>query len=462
MHIVQKLQQGFREFEVPADLVLADGETLRCVEILRVLPGKRAVMKAQWQGRSVLVKLILNTAPGRRDLRRELAGYHALKTAETSTPELLLTTRSDNGSHVLVFEFLEQAQSLGDLWRDDPLRRLVLGTSGLDLIARLHQKGCCHLDLHLDNFLLANEQLYVIDAASVERRSSAEYGNWQRENLALFLVQFAPLWRKTLMDLLAAHYAAAAADPELEEAVSRAWQRRKSRYLKKCFRESSEFSTQTSWRKVAVWKRARHSDDLVSFLQNPDAWIEKGELLKDGNSATVVRVSMNGQAVVIKRNNIKNLRHRWRRFLRPTRSHTNWRNAHLLKISGIATPEPIAFVEKRRGPFRLRGYYVCAFNSFPPASEKYASQQPTKQELAWFEELFTGMRLARLYHSDLKASNLLVADKEIVLVDLDSMKECAAKANMDALLQKDRDRFLKNWNDKPEQRKLFSGIFSKA
>ena len=164
---------------------------------------------------------------------------------------------------------------------------------------------------------------------------------------------------------------------------------------------------------MAVWKRARHSTDLLSFLQNPDAWVAKGAMLKDSNSATVVRVLMDGRPVVIKRNNIKNLRHWWRRCLRPTRSHVNWRNAHLLKISGITTPEPIAFTERRVGLFRLRGYYVCAFNDFPSAAQRYASQKPTARELAWFGELFTGLHLAQLYHGDLKASNFLVTDKGI-------------------------------------------------
>ena len=182
-------------------------------------------------------------------------------------------------------------------------------------------------------------------------------------------------------------------------------------------------------------------------------------MLKDGNSATVVRVLMDGRPVVIKRNNIKNLRHWWRRCLRPTRSHVNWRNAHLLKISGITTPEPIAFTERRVGLFRLRGYYVCAFNDFPSAAQRYASQKPTARELAWFGELFTGLHLAQLYHGDLKASNFLVTDKGIALIDIDSMRE-AKGWSMNALKQKDRERFLKNWDDRPELQKLFSDVLN--
>ena len=462
MSIVEQLRRGRRELEMPAEIRLAGGESLRCTRILRLLPGKRAVMAAQWKGRSVLAKLMPDTASGRRNMRRELAGYRLLKDAEIMTPDLLLAGRCDGRGHILLFEFLQEAQRLGELWRNHAGRRLDIAAASVRLIASLHRQGCRHTDPHFDNFLLAGGQPVVVDVASVERRPRTEYGAWQRQNLAYFLAQFAPLQRKMFLDSLAVNYAQAAADDKLDHAIGKAWRRRKSRYLKKCFRECSDFSTHTSWRRVSVWKRAEQCDDLASFLQDPDAWVNKGERLKDGNSATVVRLSLGGRFVVIKRNNIKHIGHCLQRCLRATRSRINWRNAHLLQFNGIATPEPIAFMETRWGPFRLRGYYVCAFNEFPSAAKKYSLQQPTAQELAWFEELFTAMRMARIYHGDLKASNLFVTDKGISLVDLDSMKECSAKTNMRGLLQKDRRRFLDNWKDKPEQLKVFAGIFSES
>ena len=479
MSIVKQLQQGHREFSLPATLRLANGDTLRCTHLLRVLPGKRAVMKARWlgpgheheqgQGRSVLVKLMLNTASGARNARRELAGHAILNAAKITTPQLLLTERGADESHVLVFEFLHQERRIAELWRDHAERRAQIARDCLRLIARMHAHGCCQNDLYLDNFLLAGERLYAIDFASVSRRANTEYGNWQRQNLALFFVSFAPVWHKFLLNALTKNYAVAAADDKLERAIARAWRRSKSRYLKKCFRECSEFSTRTSWRQVAVWSRAHHCADLISFVQNPEAWMAKGELLKDGTSATVVRVVMNGmndmdgdeKMVVIKRNNIKNMFHGLRYCLRATRSRVNWRNAHLLKISGIKTPPPIAFVETRWGPFRVRGYYVCAFNGFPSAAEKYQSHVPAAHELAWFEALFANMYLARIYHGDCKASNLLVTDDGVAVIDLDSMKECSAR-KIRALARKDRRRFLKNWEGKPAQLKLFSEILSKA
>ena len=456
----ERLRRGEREFALPGELCVG-GETIECIQMLRLLPGKRAVMKAHWQERTVLVKLLPDTPFGRRTVRRELAGHEILKAAGVLTPDLLFTARDGGQSQVLVFEFLQHAQPLGEVWRTQTDRRLSVAAEALELVALLHRKGCYHTDLHLDNFLLAGGLMYVVDAASVTSRRCAGYGKWQRDNLALFLAQFTPVWRETITGFLAQFYAEAATDHALEKAVERAWRRRKSRYLKKCFRESSEFSTHSNWHRMAAWKRASANADMLSFLQNPDAWVEQGERLKDGSSATVVRVQMDGRSVVIKRNNFRHVGHWLRRCLSPTRGCINWRNAHLLKISGMATPEPLACVEKRWGPLRLGGYYVCAFSEFPSAEKKYKFQPPTESELARFKALFDGMRLARIYHGDFKASNFLVGDEDIVLIDLDALKECHSKNKMNTLSQKDRRRFLKNWQDKPEQLQQFSKMFNR-
>lgn len=456
--LTEQLQQGDRDVQLPAEIMVR-GEPLRCTQMLRLLPRKRAVMKAQWRGQQVLVKLMPNTASGKRNVRRELSGYRILKAANIVTPTLQLTARSDDGSHVLLFQFVAHAQPLGELWQQQR-QRSALAELILRVIAQLHRNHCLQTDPHLNNFLRVGAQIYVIDAASIKRRANIPYRNWRRNNLAFFLAHFKPAQRAILLATLATHYPTAATDPKLDRAIAHAWRVRKARSLKKCFRECSDFSTRKNWRQNAVWKRAAQCAELDSFVNAPDAYLATGALLKDGNSATVVRVQMNGQWVVIKRNNITNLR-RWLRYcLRTARCRISWRNAHLLEINGIATPAPIACVEKRWGPFRLRGYYVSAFQDAPTAAKKYAAQLPTAQELGWFKSLFAALSEAQLCHGDLKASNLLVTEHGIALVDLDAMKECAAATKRNACIKKDRRRFLKNWRSQPQLGELFAGVLA--
>jgi len=466
MSIAEQLRSGRRDIELPAVLRLAGGEAPECEAMLRLFPAKRAVMRAKWRGRPALVKLFLNTPSGRRGAKRERAGFDALRTIGMPTPDLLLDARCMDGNHALVFSFIERAHRLGDAWRahgDFDAARI-----GLQLIARLHRNACLHTDPHLDNFLIDDDgaRVYVIDVGSIARRPNTTYGAWQRNNLAYFLAQFAPAQRARLTDALSAHYPQAASDPKLPRAVARAWRNRVARYMKKCMRDCSDFAVRRSWRRLAVWRRALTADnlggDLADFLRDPEAWMARGECLKAGNSATVTRALMDGREVVIKRNNIKDAGHGLRRCLRATRSCINWRNAHLLGFSGIATPAPLAFVESRWGPLRLGGYYVCAFCDAPSAADKYRDASPDDAELQQFRALFARLHRARICHGDLKASNLLVTEDGVALVDLDSLKMHARAESHKRCADKDRRRFLLNWKDKPARRRLFEEAIASA
>ena len=234
----------------------------------------------------------------------------------------------------------------------------------------------------------------------------------------------------------------------------------KNQYLKQIFRRSSEIATHRSWRQVAVWMRKHHSDDLIAFLCNPDEIMKNSEMLKDGASTTVVRAKFEGGgSVVIKRHNIKTIFRGLRRCLVTSKGHVHWHNAHLLKISGIATPQPIAFVEQRFGPFRLRSYYVCAFSNFPMLAEKYQSQLPTEQEITWVKDLFIKMRRIPLYHRDPNRYNFLVTDKGIMLIDLDSITDYSSKKikiRFPYRYRKMLRRFLHEWRNDPRQLKCFT------
>ncbi|MDX9875709.1 MAG: hypothetical protein RBS88_12415, partial [Spongiibacteraceae bacterium] len=63
----QALRSGARTLPLPATITVTGG-TLHCDELLRIVPGKRAVLRGEWQGRPVLAKLF--TAAGRRQAER--------------------------------------------------------------------------------------------------------------------------------------------------------------------------------------------------------------------------------------------------------------------------------------------------------------------------------------------------------------------------------------------------------
>lgn len=98
----------------------------------------------------------------------------------------------------LLFELLEDAESLGDAWKQVehlPIladEQTAVLAEALDAIARLHSKGLWQEDLHLDNLLRHGGKLYLIDGAGIRVETPGQPLSRQKvlENLGVFLPSF--------------------------------------------------------------------------------------------------------------------------------------------------------------------------------------------------------------------------------------------------------------------------------
>jgi tRNA A-37 threonylcarbamoyl transferase component Bud32 len=443
-------------------------QQLECQQLLRNLPGKRLVYTGTWQQQPVIVKLFLDSRSARRHWTREKAGAEALSAAHVATPELLysgdlVSDEFGGGTPVLIFALLPDAQTALEVWdhlatpesRGDFLRQLV------ELIAELHDAGLEQEDLHLENFLVSDQQLYAIDgdAITVRDKGKALDLKISSRNLALFFAQLLPKY-DFLLETTALHYAQQRNLPgpqllaELQLDLPNIRRKRRHKYIEKCYRTCSEFVRSQGNGQLSIARRDMQGEALSRFLDDPDTFITRGKLLKDGNSTTVVRVQVDDCDWVIKRYNIKNPWHALRRCFRPTRAWISWGNAHLLKISGIATPRAIAVLEKRIGPLRSTGYYVCDFVAGLHAEEFFQDETldaTAKGRVAEnFVQLFSLFHQLNFCHGDCKATNFLIKGNELWVLDLDAMHECSSSAGFQKLFQADRERFLRNWQSQPE------------
>ena len=283
-------------------------------------------------------------------------------------------------------------------------------------------------------------------------------------NLALLFAQLSPKY-DSLLEAAALHYAKQRnmAGPQLLDQLKldlpKVRRKRRHKYIEKCYRTCSEFIRSQSTREVSISRRDAQGETLNRLFSDPDAFMRHGELLKDGNTSTVVRVQLDDRDWVIKRYNIKNPWHALSRCFRPTRAWISWGNAHLLKISGIATPQAIAVIEKRIGPLRSTGYYVCDFVAGENAETFFQDDSldvVAKEQVAEnFVQLFGLFHQLNICHGDCKATNFLIEDNEPWVLDLDAMQECSSLACFQKLYQSDRQRFLRNWQTQPELQKWF-------
>jgi tRNA A-37 threonylcarbamoyl transferase component Bud32 len=232
----------------------------------------------------------------------------------------------------------------------------------------------------------------------------------------------------------------------------RAW--RQAKYLKKTKRSCTAFVAQKAWRRFMACDRTCYSPSMQHLLSDPDAYIKTGTILKDGNTATVAKITLGSQTLVVKRYNIKNRWHALRRGLRPSRAMVSWQNAHRLQFLGIRTPRPIAVIEERWGIFRRRAYFIMAYLPGETLDKivhaKIDDSQAIENCFDHLATLIKQLAAAQISHGDFKATNFLVSSSELHLLDLDGMTAHRFTGAFKRAFRKDLVRLSQNWSNFPK------------
>jgi tRNA A-37 threonylcarbamoyl transferase component Bud32 len=472
-----ELSRAGRSPQLPLSIELADAAgpaILVLLRLLRVLPGQRYVGVAEWRGRKVLAKLLVG-GKAARAFQRELDGARLLAGQGLPTPLLLADGLRDGEGGWLLFDYLDNAESLWDAWRaveGQPLlseaQQSVLGEA-LALIARLHCRGLWQADLHLDNLLRQAGQLYVIDGGGVRGETPGQPLSRDKvlENLGVFFAQL-PVELESFIEELLVHYLLVNGEHALpletllkEVGTIRRWRLRD--YLRKIGRDCSLFSAR---RGASILRVVRRQDEsrLAPLLADPDAAVAAGQSLKLGGTSTVALVEQAGRQLVVKRYNIKGFAHWLKRFWRPSRAWHSWVEGNRLDFLGIATPKPLALLELRALWLRRRAYLITEYAAgediiarFKPCLDAPGEAgSPPEVELQALDLLFAALLRERISHGDLKGSNLLWDEERQngrwVLIDLDAMQQHLSAHSFARAYARDRARFLRNW---PADSRLF-------
>ncbi|RMU75286.1 hypothetical protein ALP24_02529 [Pseudomonas syringae pv. aptata] len=459
---LSELKTAGRTPELPMSLTLADAAgsaELQLLTLLRVLPGQRYVGAGVWRGRTVLAKLLVGDKAARH-FQRELAGVRLLAEQGLTTPLLLADGLQDGEGGWLLFEFLEQAPSLGDAWNAvkhlPPLadeQQAVLGEA-LSAIARQHAKGLWQEDLHLDNLLRHKGQLYLIDGAGIRAEQAGTPLSRQKvlENLGVFFAQlprsFEPFTEELLVHYLLSNCEHGLPMEALQKQIDKVRSWRLKDFMSKTVRDCSLFSVEDS---ASVFRAIRREEEpaMLPVLSQADALLDKGHLYKTGGAASVGRVEVDGRQLVIKRYNIKNFSHWLKRFWRPSRAWHSWREGNRLMFLGIATPKPLAVQEKRFLGLRSKAWLVTEFIDGPDIIERFApyveNGDAPEVELLALDRLFAQLIQARISHGDFKGHNLFWHVDRWAMIDLDAMQQHNSQSSFAAPYARDRARFMRNW-----------------
>ena len=189
---------------------------------------------------------------------------------------------------------------------------------------------------------------------------------------------------------------------------------------------------------------------LAAVLQNPDAAIQAGEIIKHDRTTTVAKITVNGIALVIKRYNRKSLLHGFTRLWRTTRARRSFDAARWLLQNGILTAMPLAFIENRSlGALNHGAYYLSLChpgdNLLRQLQTGDINQHDFPALLAEFDRLFALLRLANAAHGDMKISNFIYQSNRLCVLDLDAMQPYKRAWQAKRAYRKDVERFRRNW-----------------
>jgi len=200
-----------------------------------------------------------------------------------------------------------------------------------------------------------------------------------------------------------------------------------SKTLKKCLRTSKRYLRIKTKESFAVFSRDFCQDaEPLDFINRIDVLMDKGRILKNGNTCYVSRIEWNGKDIVIKRYNHKSVIHSLRHTLKKSRARRVWVNGHRLLMLNITTPKPVAYIEKNKGFLVWQSYIITEFikgqNFYNFLHDEKVTEQQRGETIEQVKKIIGKLGKYKISHGDLKQSNILSTEQGPVLTDLDAMK----------------------------------------
>lgn len=410
-------------------------EFLSCTDLFRIVPGRRAIYDAVWNDRSVVAKVFSHKIKAGLHLRRELKGLNQLQRRGLSSARSLFSGKTDDGQRVIVLEKITESATVLDVLNEttEKLKELDLLIRVCRELAKQHVKGVLQKDLHMGNFLLAGDRIYALDPSQMQFFRRQVPRKKSISQLALLLCSLPTSDTETAGVICEEYFEARGwhfgkSDKALLQKQMAVYKRSGiRRSLKKSLRTSTRYLKITDKKYSAVFDKSFCREaESIDFVEQLDALMDGGKVLKDGNTCYVSRISFSGKDVVVKRYNNKGFIHSLRHTIKRSRARRGWLHGHRLGMLNIATPKPLAYIERRRGLLVEKSYlvnqYVDGQNLYEFLRDKNVTQQQRSTAMQQVENLLEEMGKHRITHGDLKNTNILVTKTGPVLIDLDGMK----------------------------------------
>ncbi len=479
---LKKLQDTKYQVASPFQLSI-DDQAIQCDQLLRIVPGKRMVFLGSYANNKAIIKLFLHSSRAEKHWLRETSGAELLGKYHILTPELITRGLSDEGVYFLVFRYIE-GQNLAEFWaNNDHQKREQQLKSMMSVLEQHHCSGLAHQDLHYANFFLEivpNEderKIYTLDGEELKASAVPLKKKNRLNNLALFLAQTFDITKNSSMVLLK-EYSSLANMNLTKTDLTQFWHSiqffqmgRIEHYLKKILRECTEVIYEKKQQAYTLCRREYHTSAIQELLDQPELFFqnEQSAFLKQGNTCTVKSVLVGDEKYVVKRYNPKGIAYELLHKGQNSRARKSWINAHLLRFMGILTPEPVALIELSPSLGKRCSYFICKYQQGQSSwdffcDDKKCDENLRRDKQIVADKLITTLNQLSNYnisHGDLKGSNFLIDESNVWILDLDAMVQHKMSWRSKKSWQRDRLRFLKNWNNK-DCYKYWKDYFNRA
>jgi len=377
-----------------------------------------------------------------------------------------LITRALEGTESLSM-FVERTFAKLDPSRQTCVRQRLARELGR-LLARMHDAGITHNDLHAGNLLVElgpgdEPRLYLIDLHAVALGRPLGWAA-SRANLMMlnrwFVLRVARsdrlrFWRAYCGSrALTQDWGGGSVSGQREVVARRARDVERQTWLSNlCFWRHRDRRCLVNNR---YYRRIRGADvagyavtdldpaSLDALVADPDAPFKRAEarLLKDSRSTTVAEheVSVNGRPrqVIYKRFRVTAWSDPWTALVRQSSALRSWVFGHGLRERCLPTPRPLAVLHRRRHGLSCEGYlltekvadavelhhFVNGLGGLAAPARRVLLHRLIEQVAG----LVRGLHARRLSHRDLKAANVLVSregsESRVWLIDLVGVARC--------------------------------------
>lgn len=430
-----------------------------CTALLRSVPGSREVYDALWNSKSVIVKIFSHKTSARRHLKREWKGFTGLSKLGLNSPRPLFNGKTEDGRFALIVEKIADSSTAIDVFLQtaEPAGRLEILLAICKELAKLHSKGVLQKDLHLGNFALADDTVFLLDPGRM-RFLQHEVGKKAGVSQLAMLAGYLPDNGLAAVEGLCREYFSARGwdTKELDMlSIKKLITAHRKRGIRKGLKKSLRTSKRTlrvkvrsqkseirrqktegkslsrtksrSQKFIGVFDRAFCSGTKpLDFIEQIDNLMDEGAILKDGGTSYVSRLMWNNKDIVVKRYNHKGLIHSLRHTIKRSRARRGWLHAHRLRMLGIPTSKPLAYIEQRKAGLIWKSYLVTEYVEGQKLYDFLRDTKISEEERSMMNQqivkLLDKLGKYRITHGDLKHSNILITGNSPVITDLDAMK----------------------------------------